>query len=266
MKRSLVWLLAFIITAASAVYQRMTGPTYHFRGKVEVVGTEVAFKLPRSAEVISDCEVAVKIADRAITGRLTYRRFKTSDPWTDVPLVRKEDKLVGYLPKQPMAGKLVYRVFLTDQGKDVSLSDEEAVIVRFKGVVPLPILILHVLVMFAAMLFSTRAGIAALQRGADPRKLAVCTAVLLFVGGFIFGPLVQKLAFGSWWTGVPFGWDLTDNKTLIALVIWAVALIAGRKGRPARGWILAAAMLMLIVFMIPHSVFGSELDYTKLGQ
>jgi hypothetical protein len=40
--------------------------------------------------------------------------------------------------------------------------------------------------------------------------------------------------------------------------------MAGRKGKSARGWILAAALLMFIVFLIPHSVLGSELAYTKM--
>ena len=62
----------------------------------------------------------------------------------------------------------------------------------------------------------------------------------------------------------PFGIDLTDNKTLFALIGWIIALIAGRGGKPARGWILGAAALTLIVFLIPHSVLGSELDYTEV--
>jgi len=105
------------------------------------------------------------------------------------------------------------------------------------------------------------AGIAALGRTIDPRKLVLWTVVLLFIGGFILGPAVQKLSFGSLWTGIPFGWDLTDNKTLIALAVWVAALVAGRRGKPARGWVLAAAVVMLVVFLIPHSVLGSELKY-----
>jgi hypothetical protein len=77
---------------------------------------------------------------------------------------------------------------------------------------------------------------------------------------------VQKFAFGSLWTGFPFGYDLTDNKTLIAFIGWVIALIAGRKGKPARGWVLAAAILLLIVFLIPHSLLGSELDYSEVSK
>jgi hypothetical protein len=266
MKKFFFWLIAIVITLSSAVYQRLTGPTYPRRGKVMLADTVIKFELPRSEEITKDGEIAVDVPDEEIQGRLLFKRFKTADPWTEVPLERKDSQVVGYLPKQPMAGKLAYKVFLSDPGKEVSLTGEEPIIIRFKGHVPLTVLIFHVLVMFLAMLFSTSAGIAALVRWDSARKLAIWTAALLFVGGFILGPLVQKFAFGSWWTGVPFGFDLTDNKTLIAMLGWVAAVIAGRGGKPARGWIMGASVLTLVVFMIPHSLFGSELKYTDLKQ
>ena len=262
MRKFLLWLLAFLITLASAVYQRLTGPTYPLRGKAIVAGEEIRFRLPRSYEITSDCPVMVKVSSQEIAGRLEYKRYRTPDVWTQVNMAIEDDRLVGYLPRQPMAGKLAYRVFLSANGKEVSLTGDEPVIIRFKGVVPAPVLIAHVIFMFLAMLLSTRAGLAALDRKSHPRKLALWTAALLLVGGFILGPLVQKSAFGSWWTGFPFGLDLTDNKTLIAMVGWIAAVFAGRGGKPARGWVLTASGLMLIIFLIPHSLLGSELKYT----
>jgi len=261
MKKFLLWLLAVVITMASAYYQRRTGPTYDLRGRVTLAGSEIKYKLPRSHEITSDCEVAVTVPGPEVTGRIIYKRFKTADPWTEVPMAREEDRLLSRLPRQPMAGKLAYKVLFSFQEQETSLTGEEPVIIRFKGAVPLPILLLHIFVMFGAMLLSTRAGLAALDGRSNPRRLAVWAAVFLFVGGFILGPLVQKFAFGAWWTGFPFGFDLTDNKTLIAMVGWVAALVAGRGGKPARGWVLAAAVLMLVVFLIPHSLLGSELKY-----
>ena len=266
MKKILFWLLAFIITAATAVYQRRTGPTYPVSGKAALTGGEVRYELLRSAEITSDCEVSIDVPDTEVAGRLLYRRFKTDDPWTEAAMTRQEKRLVGYLPKQPMAGKLAYKVVLTDRGKDISLKGDEPIIIRFKGSVPLPLLLAHVLVIFAAMLFSTRAGLAALDRKSDPRRLAVWTAVLFFIGGFILGPLMQKFAFDAWWTGFPLGKDLTDSKTLFAMLAWVVALIAGRGGRKNRGWVLAASIVTLVVFLIPHSLLGSELQYTERPQ
>jgi hypothetical protein len=37
-----------------------------------------------------------------------------------------------------------------------------------------------------------------------------------------------------------------------------------KKSENYEKWILFAAILMLIVFLIPHSLLGSELDYSKM--
>jgi len=81
----------------------------------------------------------------------------------------------------------------------------------------------------------------------------------------IFGPIVQKYAFDAYWTGVPFGFDLTDNKTLIAFIAWIVASVMVFKSKKPAYWVLGAAVVTLIVFLIPHSVLGSELDYSKMN-
>lgn len=265
MRNAALWLLAILITASSAVYQKMTGPTYPLRGKVELNGKQISFELLRSHGGPTDCPIRIKVPDQGIQGRLSYKRHKTADPWETRPMARDGDTLAGALPHQPPAGKLEYKVILMSQGTEVSLTGEEPVIIRFKGAVPNWLLIPHVAVMFLAMLLSTRAGIEALRKKANPRRLALWTLGLVFVGGMILGPLVQKYAFGVLWTGVPFGTDLTDNKTLIALFGWAAAVIAGRRGKPARGWVLGASILLLAVYLIPHSLLGSELDYSKLN-
>jgi uncharacterized BrkB/YihY/UPF0761 family membrane protein len=75
----------------------------------------------------------------------------------------------------------------------------------------------------------------------------------------ILGPVVQKYAFNEFWAGIPFAWDLTDNKTLIAFIFWLIAFLINRK-QPSRGWTMVAATVTMIIFAIPHSMFGSELD------
>jgi hypothetical protein len=263
MKKARFWIIAILITISTAFYQRLTGPAYPLRGKVSLGDTEIKYRLERTHETKKDYELEIQAQADDITGYVIYKRHKTDDPWNEVPMVRKEGSLQAKLPHQPPAGKLEYKVMLSYQGEETSLSGELPVIIRFKGAVPGPVLVPHVILMFLAMLVSTRAGIEALDRKRNPRKYALWAAGLLFVGGMILGPLVQKFAFGELWTGFPFGYDLTDNKTLIAMLGWIVALIAGRKGQPARGWVLGASILLLVIFLIPHSLLGSELDYTR---
>lgn len=265
MKKIAFWIIAFLITILAAVYQRLTGPTYPLRGKATIDNSQITYRLSRSHESGKDYELTIRAQNHKIYGTLIYKRHKTADSWTKIPLERKHDLLVGSLPHQPPAGKLEYKIILQTPGEEISLTDEKTVIIRFKGHVPSTILIPHVIIMFLAMFLSTRAGIEALDRKSNPRKYALWATGLLFVGGIIFGPLVQKFAFGTFWTGFPFGYDLTDNKTLIAMIGWIAAVIAGRRGKPARGWILGASILLLVVFLIPHSLFGSELDYSTMS-
>jgi len=266
MKKVLLWILAFLITVIILVYQRVTGPTYPIRSKVVVAGETISYELLRTHETTDDCPVRIAVTNPEIRGYVEYKRFKTDDPWTRLDMQRSGDELTAFLPKQPSAGKLAYRVALSAGTETVQLTGEDPVVMRYKDPVPTAVTIFHVIVIFAALLLSTRTGFEALMRGGNPRSLAIWTVALLILGGMILGPIMQKYAFGAFWTGFPIGKDLTDTKTLFALLGWIIALIAGRRGKPARGWYLAAFALTLIVFLIPHSVLGSELDYSQLDQ
>ena len=263
MQKGLFWFLAVVITLGSAIYQRRTGPTYPLKGHAVIDGAELKYELLRSAETAGDAEVAVP-APAPIAGWLEWKRFPTEDDWTRVPLVRDGDRLVGRLPVQPAAGKVAYKVYLGRDEAARPITGDDPVILRYKDPVPAWVIIPHVVIIFAGMLFSTAAGLAAIDKKRNPRRYVLWTVALLFLGGFILGPLMQKFAFGVAWTGFPLGTDLTDNKTLIAFLFWIVALVAGRKGKPARPFVIAASLVTLLIFLIPHSLSGSEYDYSKL--
>ncbi len=264
MKKVLLWVLAFVITLGSAFYQRVTGPTYPIKDDIQLGGSVISFTLEKTYETIGDYEIKIEVPNSEVSGYVQFKRFKTDDPWTDIQMERADGSLEASLPQQPSSGKLAYKVFLSYREEEVSLTGEQEVVIRFKDVVPDTVLIPHILIIFSAMLFSTRTGIEALRKDGNTRKLTLWTAGLMFGGGMILGPLVQKFAFGEWWTGFPFGFDLTDNKTLIAMIVWAIAVIAGRKGKQAKGWVLAASIVTLVIFLIPHSLLGSELDYSQI--
>ncbi|MBN2088900.1 hypothetical protein JW964_04780 [candidate division KSB1 bacterium] len=262
----ILWILAIIITLGSAIYQRMSGPTYPKRGKVNFQANEISFKLLRTETVYINAPVTLTVPDTTIGGYVKFRRYKSHDEWTEIRLQRQGDKLIAHLPHQPPAGKLMYFVYLTKDDQQISLTGEEAIILRYKGGVPTFILLFHVFTIFFTMLLSNRTGLEALDANGKAFKYMLWTIGLFFVGGFILGPVMQQYAFGSFWTGIPFGIDLTDNKTLIAMLGWLWAWYKNRGGRDGRGWIIFAAVLMLAVYLIPHSVLGSEIDYTKLPE
>ncbi len=68
------------------------------------------------------------------------------------------------------------------------------------------------------------------------------------------------------WTGFPFGHDLTDNKTLIIFLGWIAALFMYKKSAHPARWAIVASILMMAIYLIPHSTLGSEIDYEKLDR
>ena len=60
MKATLFWLLAFIITAGTAVVQRMTGPSYPESGSVLFGDSIVEYRFDRSYAGESDAPVVLE--------------------------------------------------------------------------------------------------------------------------------------------------------------------------------------------------------------
>ena len=261
-KTLLWWIFAIIFTVVIAIYQRVTGPTYPKDATVTLNNNELKFKLIRSHSD-GDAEINLAVPDQDIKGTISYRRYKSFDQWSTFDMSRDGESLKFLLPHQPPAGKIEYTISLGNKTQHVNLTPEP-VIIRFTGSVPLFVLIPHIIIMFLAMLFSTRTGIEAIIKGTKTYKYTIWTIVLLFSGGLILGPIVQKYAFGAYWTGWPFGGDLTDNKTIVALLFWVITFFVLRKHPENRLWPILASIMMLVVYLIPHSMFGSEIDHTKV--
>jgi hypothetical protein len=162
-------------------------------------------------------------------------------------------------------------------------------VLKYLGKVPQLVLIGHITLMAVTVFFATLGFLYAipLVRGKlNTRPLSVClflAAVAAFVGGYAFGFAMNHYAFGTTWEGVPFGTDATDNKTQILFVyllfVFLIAIGSFAKGKlgpdlyPPRvlGWFgMAALVIMLAVFLVPHSIqFSSGLtkavSYSFIG-
>jgi len=193
----------------------------------------------------------------------TFEINKSNDEWLTMPMIKEGSKLVAVLPHQPPAGKIMYEIVLKSGDKTVKINEEPAII-RFKGDVPNWLLILHIIFIFGAMLLTIRTAAEAIFKRNNTFLFTKITLLFWLLGGMVFGPIMQEYAFGAFWTGWPFGHDLTDNKTLVALIFWVIAYFKLRKNPDNRLWPIIAAVVMLAVFFIPHSVLGSEIDYTQL--
>lgn len=261
LKSALLWVLSFLLMAAFAVYQRTTGPTYPLRGKVEIKGQTVAFKLLRSHDTGRDALVKIAVPS-GVTANYRFKRFKSHDEWTTVELFPQNDTITVAIPQQAAAGKVEYQLALMDGEKAYPLT-EEPVVIRFKGSVPDFVLIPHIFFMFFGMVFGIRTSLEALLKRKQTFSLTRITTILMVVGGLILGPIVQKYAFDAYWTGWPWGHDLTDNKTFFMVAFWVIAWWRLHKQPENRTWPVVAMVVMIAVYLIPHSVLGSEIDHTK---
>jgi hypothetical protein len=262
-KNILLWVLAVVLMASFAIYQRMTGPTYPVRGEVKVENSIIEYKFPRSSDESGEDFIKVDVPD-GFQGQIKYRRFKSHDEWHIEDMEYRDGKIIGDIPTLPAAGKVMYQVFTGKDKDNLVPLTKEPVILRYKGKVPDYILFPHIFFMFLAMVISTRTMIEALLNRKRVYLYTLLTTIFFFIGGLILGPIVQKFAFDAYWTGWPFGHDLTDNKTIIAFIMWIIATIRLRTKPNARGWAIAAGLVLLAVYLIPHSVLGSEIDFREI--
>lgn len=253
MKNIILWTLAFLITAGSAVYQRITGPTYPKSGTIQLAGKTIKYKLERSHVSTSNYLVEIETNDPEIQGELYWRPFQNKGEFNSIRMTG--DKILrAELPARKPLEKWEYFVKLSKGNEEVTLPGPNVLVIRFKGDVPLWVLIPHIVAMFGAMLLSTRTALEVFNKPAKYIKLTIWTLVFLFVGGFLLGFAMNWFAFGEMWGGFPIGNDVTDNKTLVAFVGWLVAAYFVKNNLKPGLFTVLAAILMLLVYMIPHSV------------
>jgi hypothetical protein len=273
----LLWVLAAALTLGTFLYQDKTGPTQPIEREFSTSKGTLHTKFLRSENIGTDLAVmfTAPVPD-GVTAKVKYRRYTTNDPWTTVDMKplsvtvsrRGETEQVKglgvLLPSlQERAGKYEYFVLISDgTGDPVSFTGEKPIYARYKGAVPTPVLIVHILVIFVSMTFGIRTVFESLRKGGNYVWMIWATLISLLIGAFVLGPLVQWYAFRVWWSGVPFGFDWTDNKVLVELVFWVFALAMnwGKRRAPWAVWLAGA--VMLVVYFIPHSVFGSEYNYS----
>ena len=265
-----IWIVAVLLMMASVVYQRLTGPTHPMRGSSQVGGVEYSYRLQRSGVTTEKAEVRVPDPGGDFKVFLHWKRYPTPEAYTveEMDCNGNEGVCTVRLPRQPAAGKIEYFLTIEGAGDTVRLpaGPEKTVILRYKDPVPLGILLPHIFMMFFAVLFGIRTGLAAIFQPSGMRWSAWVTLIGMSLGGMVLGPIVQKHAFGAYWTGWPFGGDLTDNKVLIMWIVWIIACATIGFKPIKKEWIgrflvVAAAAVMTVVYLIPHSMRGSELSY-----
>jgi hypothetical protein len=258
-----IWMVVFLGTAAFAVFQRRTGPTYPVSVKTNLAGAEVSGQLPRSHAGEGGPTISVKAGDPSVQGAVIWRRYPSEDTLSELPMKEQAGSLEATLPHFPSAAKVAYTVRLKKGDQTTSVPEKPAVL-RYRGDVPALLLIAHVLLMFFGLLIGFRVAAAALLNEPNPRYWFRLLVPALLLGGFVLGPMMSWYSFGEIWTGWPLGPDLTDSKTLGTMLVWLAAWwVSARKPGLCRASIIVAFVVMVAVYLIPHSLGGSELDWSK---
>ena len=255
MKISLwLWVVALVVAALAARYQRTTGPTVPITGEAALGAATFRYSLPRTHAGDGDQKVDIRPGAGDAEGVLEWQLLGAGDAWTRVPMRREGESLRADLPHQPMTGKLAYRVTLARGDARLTLPARHPAVIRFRGDVPPAVLLPHILAMIAALLLGARGALEVFNRPPRFRGLTDGTLAALLVGGFVLGPLVSWYAFHAPWGGFPLGNDPTDNKTLLAFLVWLAAAIAVRRAKRPGPWVVFAALVMFAVYLVPHSI------------
>ncbi len=252
--------ISLIFALIVAVFQRITGPTYPVKGTINVDGRDVKYKLPRSCTIKKN-ECVVYIYGNVADAYILWKRLGVDEEFKRIGFNHKNGKSIAIIPDDfAPASKIEYDFFVGE--RKVNL---KKIILRFKGEVKSWAIITHIIFLFLSFSVSFYLFLEIVFEKKFSIKLFWLNYISMFIGGLVVGPIIQKDAFGVWWSGFPFGYDMTDNKFLLSFIFWSYAAYKIFRGYEAKKTVFFAFFITLLTYLIPHSLFGSEYDY-KTGK
>lgn len=213
-------------------------------------------------------------ASDAVVAVLRYR-VAANSPYQKVTMARVGGRARAILPADlgRRGDRVTYFLSAEDSSgailATIPADTSKPLLIKFKGRVTTWLLVAHITAMFGSLFFALLTAMAAvdLWRGVGRLKVVVRNSAmalyLISIGGFPLGLAVAYQTFGVAWSGVPFGWDVTDNKTLILVLCWLVTVLLGLKrlSRAAAAshhsfllLVFASVLVTLAAYLIPHSM------------
>lgn len=274
--------LAIILTLLVVFSSYWFGPNRRYKVEARCPQFAMAHKAPRGHDGggAAELELNVKLcrctdSDVKITlaGRVKgVEKWEYLDHQRIEPGEQPDDRIYFFsIPEKPWTTRYFYKFEgrLTEDGPNaeprliLERENGDPMMIKFKGAVPGWILILHILAMFGGfcvLILSVFHAIAmAAGRGKDnpaaAGRLGWMAWLILFIGGLPLGCAMNYYAFNVYWEAWPFGGDVTDNKTQIALIIWGIATYFLMKKPSKKAGIVGvlAGLVVLAIFLIPHS-------------
>ena len=156
------------------------------------------------------------------------------------------------------------RVVLPATADDTFDNEYDYFKIRYEGKASFILLLLHIVLMITALFFLIHALYYAMNFLLTGERIeAIVRSVNLgtisfFITGFPIGCIIEKQVIGNYWEGIPFGWDITDSKTLIILVLWSVFIFLKGKGiisdKAYASWVIINTIITIGLFLLPHSI------------
>ncbi len=151
--------------------------------------------------------------------------------------------------------------------------DTNAFTLRFIGDIPNYVLALHIVFLFATAFLVTIAalqGLDILTKSAPVAPLSktmVWVVLCTFIAGYPIGFMMNQFGYGGFWEGIPFGTNVTDNKSQLLFVYMFIVLLGsigsltgGKTGKDAFSsktigkLAIFGFFLLVLTYLTPHSL------------
>ena len=207
-------------------------------------------------------EVKLHYYRDSIFHTLTMKRMPDTDLFgVYVPGYLLGNRTYYYMEASDKSGN---RVVLPGSATDSFTSEYDYYKIRWEGKATFILLLLHIVLMVAALFLLIHAlyyAMCYLMNGEKAEHIirAVNAGIVaFFITGFPIGCVIEKQVLGNYWEGFPFGLDITDSKTLLILVLFVVFMYLQKKGKISMkgyAWsVVINTVVTIVLFLLPHSL------------
>ncbi|OGV95741.1 MAG: hypothetical protein A3I04_00630 [Nitrospinae bacterium RIFCSPLOWO2_02_FULL_39_110] len=217
--------------------------------------------------------------------RIFYKKVKGEDFKVSVmQKVKEGSTYVDSLPGLPKGERWFYYIEAEDTTGNIMTIPERVkegrqinFYVTFEGTANRLLFISHIVLAITAVIFWVHSVFYAVNYLITGERYNIRLefysvlygTISFFIFAFPVGGYIAHQVFGQAWSGIPFGWDITDNKSLITFLYYAAILylVKGKfNGRNTGNGdiindknfsllVILGIVITVIVYNIPHSYF-----------
>jgi len=220
-----------------------------------IKGEDMKAKYPKVQKSDFNVTVLSGTAKGDLFGGSIPAREKNTKYYMFLEVMDSQNNLVTTLPENALDNHKFYRT-------------------QYKQDPNTPGLLIHILLMMAALLFMIHTFYYAFEYIWNRQDWAARKSIISIfwglvcygVSAFPLGIWIEYEKYGTYWTGFPLGWDMTDSKTIFNFLYWLVIVILVKgtifskdKNKDMVGYkiyawlaLIGGILTMVVRFAIPH--------------